>query len=117
MLGALLAMACGKPSAGNIQEVQDSTFGLHLQNDGTQFGFGGWVTPTTSLFAAKWEMAASVIAGTTPEGAATDTWLDMATSRSFYFSGGGSCTLRLQFRDKATAVVRNTQDVDVSGSL
>lgn len=94
---------------------------IELENDGdwTAVGDGGeWVTPSEASLALRYECRASSLAGDTAQAVGTfDTWLDLATSRSWSVNAGGFlCTFTLEIRDKVTQVVRDSSSCTISSS-
>lgn len=122
MSGVLAAMSGGALGLVALPASISSNDGtIDLENDGDWAAVGAsgeWVTPSEASIAALYEARASGLSGDTGEASGTyDTWLDLATTRSWGVNAGGFlCTFTLEIRDKATHVVRDSTDCTVSTS-
>lgn len=121
VLGVLLSSGAVLGAVSLPASISSNDGPIELENDGdwTAVGDGGeWVTPSVAGVAALYEARASSLAGDTAQAVGTfDTWLDLATSRSWSVNAGGFlCTFTLEIRDKATHVVRDSSSCTISSS-
>lgn len=87
---------------------------LQLVNDGTYtatgLSSGNWVTPATSAVAAFYQVKVDVTSGSVNVGSsATDSWLDLSTTRAWGVDEGGLVEITISIREKATGIVRSVQ--------
>jgi hypothetical protein len=118
----MLAGVGGAIGAVNLPASITSNDGpIVLENDGdwTAAGANGeWVTPSELGVAALYEARAFNLAGNTAQAVGTfNTFLDLATTRSWNVNAGGFLiTFTLEIRDKATHVVRDSAACTISSS-
>ena len=121
MSGALLVAAAHLRAPGVIQTSigsgsAASNCTLVLKNDGayTMSGAGGgaWVAPAVAAVAQHYQVKVDMVSGTLSSGT-TGTWIDCdsADSNRTWVENSGSCVITLTYREKATGLVRGTQDV------
>lgn len=98
---------------GNAGGVGSSSFGLENDGDLTLNGADGgnnWVNPATAAIAAHYQVKVDVTSGAFTSGDSTGTYLDLSSSRSWTRTGTGTVNYNVTFREKATGIVRSTQN-------
>ena len=124
MSGVLALLLGGGAVIGAVNlpaSIASNDGAITLENDGdwTAVGANGeWVTPSELGVAALYEARAFNLAGDTAQALGTfNTFLDLATSRSWAVNAGGFlCTFTLEIRDKATHVVRDSASCTISST-
>lgn len=105
--GAIQSLGAGAGGAGT------SSFGLENDGDLTINGVDGgsdWVLPANATVAAFYQVKVDVTSGSFTSGDSTGSYLDLSSSRSWTRTGTGTVNYNVTFREKATGIVRSTQN-------
>jgi len=106
-------------------DPSDSFAGLSFLRDGTYVGvgnsdasLGAWITPRTSTSGDAYEIYFHVTSGSTPGGAAMDTWLALSTTRVVSLTrttiGADVSSLTVQIRRVSDSVVVASGTIELS---
>lgn len=80
-----------------------------------------WGAPTGGSDGDDYEIKATKNSGSTPTGAAINTWLALSTTRSWQVNrsslGTTSCNLTIEIRDAATQTVQDSQTYTMSATV
>lgn len=91
---------------------------LSIYRHGVPIDHSYWITPPTNM--GDYEIYATVLSGTTPDGSAVSSWLALDTTREWtltYVAGPTvTCSLQLEVRWTGNNVVQDTATFTITSS-